>query len=208
MIPARTQALRLVVALLVIQALDVATAWQIHDGTIFGDPAATVIMWVDVASTVVFVGLAVALVVAMLHQDGKHVERVALVYLSMALVQVTMNVVMLVGTGHARDDSVLWGMWDLGACYVQLVAVFTGWYYLADNAIRGGAFNFPRNNDGSEYEPNIVDYVFIAFNTNATFGPTSEAVVSRRVKVLMMVQALLSLSLIVVFVSRIVALFT
>lgn len=48
--------------------------------------------------------------------------------------------------------------------------------------------------------------MFIAFNTNATFGPTVETVTSRRVKVLMMLQTMCSLVVLVVLVARMVSL--
>lgn len=52
--------------------------------------------------------------------------------------------------------------------------------------------------------PTFIDYFFISFNTNATFGPTSETVVSRRVKLVMMAQTSLSLLVLLVLVARLV----
>jgi uncharacterized membrane protein len=52
------------------------------------------------------------------------------------------------------------------------------------------------------WSPGFVDYLFLAFNTNTAFSPTDTAVLSRRAKVLMMVQALLSLLILAVLVSR------
>ncbi|MEY4338463.1 MAG: hypothetical protein RLZ14_313 [Actinomycetota bacterium] len=52
--------------------------------------------------------------------------------------------------------------------------------------------------------PTLIDYAFISFNTNATFGPTSETVVSRRVKLVMMFQTSLSLLVLLVLVARLV----
>ena len=72
--------------------------------------------------------------------------------------------------------------------------------------IEGGAFLFPVREGTTDHQPNVVDYLFIAFNTNSTFGPTSEDVVSRRVKALMMYQTVLSLAILLVFVARIVGL--
>jgi uncharacterized membrane protein len=50
--------------------------------------------------------------------------------------------------------------------------------------------------------PGFLDYLFLAFNTSTAFSPTDTAVLSRRAKVLMMVQALLSLLILAVLVSR------
>lgn len=203
----RYQAIELVVLLLIIQFLDIATAWQIHSGAVFTEPMASVLLWFDLISTFVFIGLAIALTVALIIGRERIVDRIAVVYLTMALIQVSLNVLMLVGSAHVRNDSVLWGLWDLGAGYFEIVAVFTGWYFFVDHALPDGAFAFPERNVRPEFRPRIIDYAFIAFNTNATFGPTAETILSRFVKVLMMVQTLLSLALLLVFVARIVSLF-
>lgn len=206
--PRRTQSLELVLGLVAVQLLDVATSWQIHSGTVFGQPVASVMLWIDAVSTVAFIALAVVLGISLFAGSGRHVERIALGYLVVATLQAGLNVAMLVGTAHVRNHSVLWGLWDLACGYLQIVAVFTGWYFFVDTVTGGGAFRFPKNSDGTPFKPNVVDYVFIAFNTNATFGPTSEDVLSRWVKVLMMVQTSMSLALLLVFVSRIVGLFS
>jgi uncharacterized membrane protein len=53
-----------------------------------------------------------------------------------------------------------------------------------------------------DWSPGFLDYLFLAFNTSTAFSPTDTAFLSRRVKVLMMVQALLSLLILAVLVSR------
>jgi uncharacterized membrane protein len=47
----------------------------------------------------------------------------------------------------------------------------------------------------------FLDYLFLAFNTSAAFSPTDTLVLSRRAKVLTMVQSVLSLIVIVVLVG-------
>jgi len=44
-----------------------------------------------------------------------------------------------------------------------------------------------------EWEPNFVDYLFLAFNTSTAFSPTDVPVLSRWAKILMMIQSLISL---------------
>jgi len=65
---------------------------------------------------------------------------------------------------------------------------------------------FPQMNLGDKpargWSPGFLDYLFLAFNTSTAFSPTDTAVLSRRAKVLMMVQALLSLLILAVLVSR------
>jgi len=52
-----------------------------------------------------------------------------------------------------------------------------------------------------DWPPNFLDYIFLAFNTSTVFSPTDIAILSWRVKILMMRQALLSLIVLVVLVS-------
>jgi uncharacterized membrane protein len=52
------------------------------------------------------------------------------------------------------------------------------------------------------WRPGFVDYFFLAFNTSTAFSPTDTAFLSRRAKVLMMVQALLSLVILAVLVGH------
>jgi uncharacterized membrane protein len=52
------------------------------------------------------------------------------------------------------------------------------------------------------WSPGFLDYLFLAFNTSTAFSPTDTGFLSRRAKVLMMVQALASLLILAVLVSR------
>ena len=67
-------------------------------------------------------------------------------------------------------------------------------------------FLFPQMNfDGKTaraWSPGFLDYLFLAFNTSTAFSPTDTAFLSQRAKVLMMVQAVLSLLILAVLVSR------
>jgi uncharacterized membrane protein len=105
-----------------------------------------------------------------------------------------------------RDAALLW---------VINVVTFTVWYWEIDG---GGPaqrrreehhsedFLFPQMNLGDKFtrdwSPGFLDYLFLAFNTSTAFSPTDTAFLSRRAKVLMMVQALLSLLILAVLVSR------
>ena len=52
-----------------------------------------------------------------------------------------------------------------------------------------------------DWPPGFLDYIFLAFNMSTVFSPTDIAILSWRVKILMMGQALLSLIVLVVLVS-------
>jgi hypothetical protein len=53
-----------------------------------------------------------------------------------------------------------------------------------------------------EWSPNFVDYLFLAFNTSTAFSPTDVPVLARWAKVLMMVQSLISLTVIALLAAR------
>jgi uncharacterized membrane protein len=53
-----------------------------------------------------------------------------------------------------------------------------------------------------EWEPHFIDYLFLAFNTSTAFSPTDVPVLTRWAKILMMVQALISLLVIALLAGR------
>ena len=101
------------------------------------------------------------------------------------------------------------------------VLVFASWYWHLDGGgphqrslTRGhadGAFLFPQMTmhpeakvaaGEEEWEPNFIDYLFLAFNTSTAFSPTDVPVLSRWAKVLMMIQASISLVVIALLAGR------
>jgi len=98
------------------------------------------------------------------------------------------------------------------------ILVFAIWYWRLDaggphhREIRGkhtsGAFFFPQMMDSAPIEnpanwsPTFVDYFFLAFNTSTAFSPTDTAVLSRWAKLLCMLQAVISLSIVAILASR------
>lgn len=102
--------------------------------------------------------------------------------------------------------------------WVTNILVFAMWYWRLDAGgphsrdSRGrhtaGAFFFPQMMDGApvedpeDWRPRFVDYLFLAFNTSTAFSPTDTAILSRWAKVLCMLQALISLSIVAILASR------
>jgi hypothetical protein len=101
------------------------------------------------------------------------------------------------------------------------VLVFALWYWRLDaggphardaRAVHeAGAFLFPqmiidgpasREPDGSPWSPQFVDYLFLAFCTSTAFSPTDVPILSRWAKVLVIVQASISLAVLSVLVGR------
>ncbi len=102
------------------------------------------------------------------------------------------------------------------------VLVFASWYWRLDaggphardlrHTHAEGAFLFPQMtmvSEGSRHSleqrgwtPGFVDYLFLAFNTSTAFSPTDSPVLSRWAKLLMMVQASISLVTIALLAAR------
>jgi len=114
----------------------------------------------------------------------------------------------------ARAAALLW---------VGNVLVFASWYWRLDaggphardlrDEHSKGAFLFPQMAvpDGSDWaepnwKPGVVDYLFLAFNTSVAFSPTDTPVLSRWAKMVMIIQASVSLSIVAILAARAISL--
>lgn len=105
--------------------------------------------------------------------------------------------------------------------WLSNILIFASWYWRLDGGgpherartvgHSDGAFLFPQMTmppeakaaaGEKEWEPNFVDYLFLAFNTSTAFSPTDVPVLSRWAKSIMMVQALISLLVIALLAGR------
>ena len=101
------------------------------------------------------------------------------------------------------------------------ILVFALWYWRLDaggphgrDARFGhpqGAFLFPQMTmppeaktlaDNHGWTPNFVDYLFLAFNSSTAFSPTDVPVLERWAKILMMLQSLISLTVLALLAAR------
>jgi hypothetical protein len=101
------------------------------------------------------------------------------------------------------------------------VLVFSLWYWRLDGGgpnlrdqhpeFGSRSFVFPqmqiekseRERFGVEHwRPGFVDYLFISFTQSSTFGPTDAPLLARWVKLLTIVQIFISLSIVVLLISR------
>jgi hypothetical protein len=104
-----------------------------------------------------------------------------------------------------------------GALWITNVLVFALWYWKFDaggplqrDRTRGcldSSFLFPqmmvsKDDRDPSWSPNFMDYLFLAFNTSTAFSPTDTAVLSRWAKLGMMMQALISLTIVALLAAR------
>lgn len=97
--------------------------------------------------------------------------------------------------------------------WVINVLVFASWYWETDGGgphkrLRSGHkaadFSFPQQQGGNPtgWAPGFIDYVFLAFCFATALSPADTAPLSRGAKVMMMLEALISLSILVLLVAR------
>ncbi len=197
------------VVVLVVEVFDLLLGTRLRFADTLNSSASTVADWLDQAGNALFAlfgVLAVLTLAAARRRTPRFAVGVMVGYLGVATVNVVADVATLVGTAHLEQATQLALLWDVGLVYLSTTLVFSLWYQLADAYLPGGAIDFPPNGAHPDSPPRWFDYLFLSFNTNATFGPTSEGVRTRPTKALMMLQAMISLVVLVVLLARVVGL--
>jgi uncharacterized membrane protein len=168
-------------------------------------------VWLPGLMTVLAVPLASA------HARGHYrlARGISFVLIGVVTASVVLSVCLLVTTLPGRGASALSVLVDAALIWVSNVVTFAGWYWEIDgggpadrrmDAHTSEDFLFPQmaQQEGREaagWAPGFSDYLFLAFNTSTAFSPTDTPVLSRRAKVLTMVQSVLSLVVILVLVG-------
>lgn len=114
---------------------------------------------------------------------------------------------------HQEPPGVL--LRSAAALWITNVLVFALWYWKVDaggpvvrDRTRGklnSSFLFPQMigpTRDPNWSPQFVDYLFLAFNTSTAFSPTDTAVLARGAKLAMMLQSLISLTIIALLAAR------
>jgi len=174
--------------------------------------------WVPAAAVVV---LLVPTIIS--HRMGNHALNEFFGYLlngsvTIALI-LALSLLLLAVTRHELTPPQL--LRSAAALWTSNFLVFASWYWRLDGGgphqramtpgHTDGAFLFPQMTmhpdakvaaGEDEWEPNFVDYLFLAFNTSTAFSPTDVPVLSRWAKLLMMIQAMISLLVIALLAGR------
>lgn len=168
--------------------------------------------WLLLAVELIAVGL-----LALFRRLGMHLatRRVALTLTILVTVAVSTSAVFLVTRLPGGKEPASRLLRDAALVWVLNIIVFALWYWEVDGGgparrHRGhhasSDFVFPQmvfdDEESAMWVPDFLDYLFLAFNTSTAFSPTDTLVLSRRAKVLMMYQALVSLLIISVLVAR------
>jgi hypothetical protein len=104
---------------------------------------------------------------------------------------------------------------DAALIWLVNILTFSLWYWEIDGGwpgrrhhegYRNPDFGFPQAapepSASAPWLPHYVDYLFLAFNTSTAFSPTDTLVLSVRAKLLMMTQALISLTVLAIIAAR------
>ena len=181
--------------------------------------------WFIVGPVWLLPGLIVILLVptVMTHRTGSYSLNHALGILINSIITIALigSVVLLVTALPSHKEQPLRLLASGAALWLTNVLVFALWYWRLDGGgpnvrdrhreFGSRSFVFPQmqiekiergrfNVEG--WRPGFVDYLFIAFTQSSTFGPTDAPLLAHWAKGLAMCQILVSLSIVVLLISR------
>jgi hypothetical protein len=138
--------------------------------------------------------------------------------ISIALIS---SVVLLVHALPSHREPPLQLLFSAALLWLTNVMVFALWYWRIDGGgptkreerKEFGSCSFlfpqmqvPKDERGqfacARWRPHFIDYLFVAFTQSSTFGPTDAPLLARWAKVLTMIQVFISLSIVVLLISR------
>src|SRR5881409_1535505 len=131
------------------------------------------------------------------------------------------SVILLVRLLPTHRESPLQLLRSGGLLWLTNVIVFALWYWRLDGGgptlrqkekkFGSTSFLFPQmqipHDERGQFEcvrwrPRFIDYLFVAFTQSSTFGPTDAPLLARWAKVLAMIQIVISLTILILLISR------
>ena len=159
----------------------------------------------------------------MSHRIGKHSLNRALGILINGIITIALiaSVVLLVRALPSHRENPLSLLRSGGLLWLTNVIVFALWYWRLDGGgpttrreedkFGSTSFLFPQmqvpHDERAEFacakwRPHFIDYLFVSFTQSSTFGPTDAPLLARWAKVLSMIQIFISLSIVILLISR------
>ena len=157
------------------------------------------------------------------HRVGYHRADRVLGFLvtSAVTIELIVAVIRLVAALPSHRESPAALLLSAASVWASNVLVFALWYWRLDaggphgresrDAHVAGAFLFPQMTmlpqakaaaDQETWSPEFLDYLFLAFNTSTAFSPTDTPVLARWGKALMMLQSMISLTVLAILAAR------
>ena len=131
------------------------------------------------------------------------------------------SVILLVRALPSHKESPLQLLLSGALLWLTNVIVFALWYWRLDGGgptmrqelkkFGSTSFLFPQmqvpHDERAQFEctrwrPRFIDYLFVAFTQSSTFGPTDAPLLARWAKILAMIQISISLSIVILLISR------
>ena len=158
-----------------------------------------------------------------LHRTGKHSIDKVLGIAVAGIVTAAMigSLALLIGALPSHKESPADLLRSAVALWITNILIFAQWYWRLDAGgphhrdrrvgHPDGAFLFPQmmmddaikvSTGQQDWSPRFIDYLFLAFNTSTALSPTDVPVLSRWAKVLMMLQATISLAVVALLAGR------
>jgi hypothetical protein len=157
------------------------------------------------------------------HQTGRHdLDRfLGFVVSSLLTIGLIASVILLVKALPSHRQSPVALMRSAASLWFTNILVFALWYWRLDaggahdrdsrRTHDAGAFLFPQMTMSPEerrsigqamWSPSFLDYLFLAFNTSTAFSPTDTPALTSWAKLLMMVQSIVSLTVLALLAAR------
>lgn len=140
---------------------------------------------------------------------------------SIITIALIFSVILLVRALPSHKESPLQLLLSGAELWITNVLVFALWYWRLDGG--GPTIRHERKEFGSKsflfpqmqiphdergqfsctgWRPHFIDYLFVALTQSSTFGPTDAPLLARWVKILAMIQIFISLSIVILLISR------
>jgi hypothetical protein len=156
------------------------------------------------------------------HHRGQHAHNQRLGYVINGVVTAAMvgSLAWLIRALPTHAETPMQLLCSAASLWIANILVFALWYWRLDAGGPNhrdqrvghpdGAFLFPQmmsqdalaTPEAQAWSPNFIDYLFLAFNTSTALSPTDVPVLSRWAKLLMMLQAMISLTIVVLLAAR------
>jgi uncharacterized membrane protein len=157
------------------------------------------------------------------HRAGRHrADRVlGFIVTSVVTIELIVSVIRLVSALPSGRESPKELLLSATSIWTSNILVFALWYWRLDaggphgresrEGHLAGSFLFPQMTMSPEakaaagqemWSPDFLDYLFLAFNTSTAFSPTDTPVLARWGKALMMLQSMISLTVLVLLAAR------
>lgn len=169
---------------------------------------------------IVIIALLIPTVIARIYNQHRINQTLGYTVNGVITVAMVSSLIQLVRALPTREETPAELLLSAASLWITNILVFALWYWRLDAGgpnhrdLRpghpDGAFLFPQMmsdeakaaTNSPMWSPNFIDYLFLAFNTSTALSPTDVPVLSRWAKLLMMVQALISLTVIVLLAAR------